>query len=509
MKGRMCVVICILLFLVGLSGCGSLMGGENDTTDKPKQIESYGQSVNMRNGGLVAGNEQGIYYVWDGVLYEQKEGATAQAVDTNGARFLCLTEDTLYYVSEDEAGNTGIYRVKQGENERSLVFETACRYLYEREGYLYFIDYPKQKNICRVNLDGTEFTTLVEGAFDGLIVCADCLYYRDLQTKQYMKQSFADEGLTEPKVWISYTTGRMPQLDGQWIYYSIGDFLYHYRVSTEDATQMGRVARASNQVLFWQNKKYEDQTLLDMESGEQSLFQDNPYIKFYGVAGDLILYEVEHYTEEALLQTVPQSEAVSLYAYSMTEKTNRLLEERQLEVNPEEIYQDYDRLLRGDLSLLGNEQEWFADLYDSQEAWKHWERDMDGDGAEERFLTTGEKTILLHHGGNEIQYYLMDDATKEGRYELLSDGSILYYENYQGVGYANEAYTVYRYQPGGDRTQENSLQHLTTNLEEISLDQETDTQVKSDLYYVQDGFTGQAEWEKALQEVLEKRIIAE
>ena len=138
-----------------MTGCGK--GETTGNTEEEAQTGAdgkvHGHSANMRFGGLTDGNEDGFYYSFQGTLYYQPQGQPVQTIDENGGRFLCLAGNILYYVSEDENGITGIYALSGDADQRRLICETDARYLYEYNGYLYFINYPAGADICRVSTE--------------------------------------------------------------------------------------------------------------------------------------------------------------------------------------------------------------------------------------------------------------------------------------------------------------------------------------------------------------------
>ena len=503
-KGWM--ILCLLWLAVMTAGCRAK--DDSNGEQEAQKAVCYGRSANMRNGGLTEGDGEGIYYVWEGQLYYRREGSEARCIDSRGGRFLCLAGDTLYYVSEDADGRTGIYsRPNNGEDERKLICETAARYLYAYDGYLYYVNYPDGADICRVKTDGTEPETLSEGCFDSLLVTDRALFYRDYRTGQYFQRSFGEnEELLEPEEWVVLTEDRMPMEDDGWIYYDMGDFLYHYKVSTDDRKQMGRIARSSDNVLFYHGKKYEGNTVLDLESGEQQNWNSEADIKLLGFAGERILYRSDAYGEEAILTPCPQPDSSVLWVYDLKSGENTELAKAAAgKLSEEEMLQAYDLLAAGNLNLLAEGAEGFARLYPLNGEWQKEDADFDGDGLPERFLKSGNNSILLHAASQGIWLYLFDEMEDGEVYEPLSDGTVLCHYPYVTEGYGNDCYTVYQYAEGGNRTQLSSMQHLTFKLDHI--DPQTDTLVKADTYYLDEEFVGESEWQAALDAVLPKRVL--
>lgn len=270
MKAQL-VFLCISLMLL-TSACGKADGKESfGSSLKPETAEVYGDSVNMRGGGLAEGDESGLFYVWDGKLMYQENHKEAEVLDEYGAEYLCLTPKTLYYVSRDEEGTRGIYARENGASKkRELLLTTEARYLYEYDGFLYYINYPQGADICRLKIKDNSVETLAEGRFDSLLLTEDALFYRDYETKQYFRRAFLEDyTLKEAELWISYTEDIMPILDGEWIYYDLGDYFYHYKVSLTDRAMMGRHPKASTDMLIANGQKYEINRKTDLNTGRK------------------------------------------------------------------------------------------------------------------------------------------------------------------------------------------------------------------------------------------------
>ncbi|NLL78619.1 MAG: DUF5050 domain-containing protein [Clostridiales bacterium] len=486
--------------------------GEKGETETEPAFTVYGHSANMRNGGLVEGDEKGIYFVQNDSLYYVPEGKEVQIVDEMGARFLCLTEDTLYYVSSDENGKSGIYARENGTGgKRRLVLETGARYLYEYGGYLYFINYPDGTDICRVGTDGSGFETLTKGSFDSLIVTEKEIFYRNFETKQYRKQSFKEDGsLSEAEEWIALSEDVMPILDGEWIYYELGDFLYHYKVSTTDKNSLGRLARTSDNMVIRDGMKFENGSQLDLSTGEQSQWSEEPYTRLYGIAGGKLIYEVYEYGEEKLLWKCPVPESVSLYVYDIQKRAKELLLETGVteKVTAAEAVKSYDGLMAGNLTLLRENSEAFARYFPLSGKWKSQDADFDGDGIPERFLLSENKeSILLNADSYGITCYLFDVSEPEEWYEPLSNDTVLYRHDFEADGYGNEVYNVYRFRNGGNTELLESCQHITTDMSLPLINPETDTLMESDFYYVSEKFTDGKDWQNDVDQILEKRVF--
>lgn len=516
----------LLLLAIGcfVSACGKVKDQkESGISLKPEAAEVHGDSVNMRGGGLAEGDENGIFYVWDGKLIYQKTGQEAEVLDENGAEYLCLTPQTLYYVSRNEAGERGIYARNKGDfSERELVLAADARYLYEYDGFLYYITYPQGADVCRVNLKDGSVQTLAEGNFDSLLVTKDALFYRDMTTKQYLRSSFdADGEPGQAEEWLAFTEDRMPFLDGEWIYYDLGDFLYHYKVSLNDKTSMGRHARTTDDMLILDGQKYENNTKTDLNTGEQSTFSEELYTRLIGFAGKRLIYEAYDYTEETLLTEHPPAERTVLYSYDLESGETLPLAgtQKPAQLSAEKAAAYYDRLQQGELTLLKENEVSFAAHFMSAEEWTHYDLDLDGDNIPERFLfmdmdsseagskeRSGKKSMILHADWDGVSLYQTDFSDGKEWYEPLEDGTILYQYEFVLGGYGNRFYEIYRFEPGGKRVLVDSYQHVTAQLDEIAYDADIDTLIKKDRYYAGEEFTKEADWIEQVEAVLQKRV---
>lgn len=502
----------LLGFIFLLSGCGGY--GKQETPDGALGSEAakvYGASVNMRNGGLAEGDENGIFYVWDGKLMHQKPGQEAEIADENGAEYLCLTPETLYYVSRNEEGERGIYaRKNAASSKRELLLAEDARYLYAYNGFLYYINYPKGADVCRLRLEDGRKETIAEGSYDGLIVTKDALFYRDIVTKQYLRSAFnAEGGLDAGEVWIAYTEDLTPFSDDEWIYYDLGDFFYHYKVSLTDKTSMGRHSRISDDMFIWDGQKYEKNQKTDLNTGEQIAFTQEAYTELVGIAGNELLYAAYDYAEEALLTENPVAGQMALYAYDLASGETRQIAERKVteSITTEEAVLCYERLMQGELTLLKKQAESFAARFLSPEQWKYYDTDLDDDGIPERFLFSDSKeSIILHADWDGVSLYQTDFANAEEWYEPLDDQTVLYQYEYKLGGYGSRFYEIYRFEPGGKKVLVDSYQCVTAQLDQIEYDAGTDTQIQKEQYYAGEEFIKKADWEKLVDAALEKRV---
>lgn len=371
--------------------------------------------------------------------------------------------------------------------------------------------------------------TLIEGSFDSLLLTKEALFYRDSETKQYFRSAFDEAGsLKEAELWIAYAEDLMPFLDGEWIYYDLGDFFYHYKVNRKDSTSMGRHAKTSVDMLIQDGQKYEMNRKMDLNTGEESAFTEELYTKLIGFAGSRLIYEAYEYTEDEILMEHPLAERTVLYAYDlMSGETVQLAEaEKATQLSTEEAVAYFDRLQQGELTLLKDNVETFASHYTAVDEWKHYDMDLDGDSVPERFLfldmdsgkagtedttenseaAAGKKSMILHADWDGISLYQTDFSNDKEWYEPLEDGTVLYQYSYELGGYGSQFYEVYGFETGGKRVLLDSYQHVTAALDEIAYDAKIDTLIKKDQYYAGEEFTKEADWTKQVDTVLEKRV---
>lgn len=517
MRKRIWIGIFMILLL---TGCGASKGAKEQSAPMENAVSGQvsGLSANMRNGGLAAGDDEGIYYVWEEQLFYEKDGSAAECLDQNGARYLCLTEDQLYYVSQDEDGKTGIYCLDKGKGkERKLLLQTGARYLYEYEGWLYYINYPETLDVCRVRTDGSDVEILAEGRFDSLIVTETALYYRNVETGQLFKKSFfeetgqaVDRQLKEAEEWVPFSGDVMPMIDGEWLYYELGDSLWHYKVSTEDRTSMGRIARSSDNMILWEGRMFEDGYCQELGSGERTQWTDELWTKLYAVAGNRLIYQTFSYAEDELVRAEMTPQTISLCAYDMESGEIRILqqeEENRTEWTQENANKAFDRLLGGDLTLLLENQTTFAkNSLPTYQEWKSVDLDLDGDGVAERFLQYEKNSIVLHAEKNGVRLYLFDTEDETEWYEPLTDGTVLYRQEYENAGYHNSIYDIYGMGAEGTWERIDSWQHFYNDLERIDYDASTDSLLKQESYFAGEEFTDAVKWQKGLDSILAKRV---
>lgn len=488
------LLACLLLCGV-LGGCGT----ESQDAPAPQEPEAaavYGSSANMRLGGRIDGDENGVYYSWQGTLYYEPPDGAAQAVDENGGRFLCLAGDTLYYVSEED-GRTGIYARERAESGRRLLCETPARYLYEYGGFLYFIRYPGDAGLCRVPAAGGEIETLSGAPCDGLIVTEDGLFYRELESGRYVRRAFRqDQTLQDAETWIPWVDDTMPLADpsGAWLYYEQEDAAWHYRVGLDDSTKMGRYQKTGADFLVWNGVLYENGTADDMSGSPKTVFCDSPLARPFGVAAGELFYVLPEYAEGASEARFPEAERLSLFACPLEGGESRLVQAAQGTITAEEAEDAYTRLLSGDVPLLGAQESGLIrrcvqarfSLPDAARLFA----DLTGDGIPECFLRSGSNSLLFHAVPGGVVLWLADLENEADWYEPLRDGSLLYRYEYGSGGYGADVYDVYAVQSGGALERQSSCQHLTADTDALEgYDPERDTQLLPDSYYVGDAFS--------------------
>ena len=333
-----------------------------------------------------------------------------------------------------------------------------------------------------------------------------------MTTGQYFRQGLSEDGtLSDAIEWLAYVDDTMPITDGtgEWLYYELEDASWHYKISLQDQTAMGRYAKAGRDYLLWEGILYENGYADDMSGGEKKRWTEDSYITLIGVAGGRLLYQSEVYTEEELIHSHPSPQNISLYAYTISTGDNTLLMEKNGgDHTAQQAQAAYDRLLSGDLTLLREQGPLFARTMIFSGEPESYDLDMTGDGIPERFLRIGKNSIILHAGYEGICLYLLDTDQDTEWYEPLTDGSVLYRYEYENDGYAADVYDVYKLMPGGGMSRSESYQHLTADLTSLSgYDPETDTLVKADSYYVDADFAGQSDWLNGIDNIIDKQII--
>ncbi|NFN56845.1 DUF5050 domain-containing protein [Clostridium botulinum] len=143
-------------------------------------------SSNILNGGFIIKDSEYIYYInkesGNGKIYRNKiNGAEDKLLSSNGAEFLNIYGEYIYYVS-----NGNIYRIRKDGSEEKLIKEASASYMTVCNDFIYYFD-KSRTGIYKVKIDGTSYSSVVYGGKWRLdsqfVISGEWIYYTNYEDK--------------------------------------------------------------------------------------------------------------------------------------------------------------------------------------------------------------------------------------------------------------------------------------------------------------------------------------
>lgn len=506
MKGnRINRLVLTAIALLFLTACGRA-----EEASSPPSVISYGNSSNMKNGGLVEANEDTLFFVWeDALLSLTQPGNEIRVLDAKGADSLCLTPDGLFYGSYDEQGMRGIYRIETDGTNRSLLYQTDFTSLYAAGKELFYLE---RGNIMAASMDGSAQRVLYEGNYEALSVDGGRLYFKDRASGNYYGRNLSDEpaALSDADILITDIQNSNPVVSDGWIYYDSGQWMKTCRIRT-DGSQAQQQAVSGTGLLAYGAYSYAGNLLTNWESQETQEWTKNSAVRLIGFAGDWIVYEDCSYNTERLTDAVLIPQEVRLTAHDITGTRKdiilRVREDADSVLSRDMARERFGQLLAGHRTLLRNKAEGFFEALEKEEDITWLTLDADGDRVEELFVRTAGYSYVFYASADGIYCWLAHPNDGELSVEPLSDGSFLYRTTYQAEGVVQDMYDIYRFQPGGRTSRVDTFQHMKLDLEKLGVDPAVESHVKENTYFAQTEFVTADEWEKAVEEQVTALLI--
>jgi hypothetical protein len=250
------ISILLIILLVGCDASKITLKGNNqiisDTTNK--RIDD-GDSINIsntvlgnslaniKNGGLVARNEDWIYYSntsedWN--LYKVKDDGTQKTKLTDYAViFVNVVDDYIYYSDYVFAETSCILKIKTDGTNQSIITEEPAYGVIVINDWIYYAN-SYDNLVYKIRTDGSEKVKLLNTRVNGFIVHDGHIYYKDFKDGMIYKKEIGKETHTalikkEVKTFV---------LADNWIYYTSldnGDNLYKVTINGESDTRLADV----------------------------------------------------------------------------------------------------------------------------------------------------------------------------------------------------------------------------------------------------------------------------
>lgn len=207
--------------------------GQNPNSDgMAKETYRIGNTTgNLKNGGLVACDNEWIYYsnINDGMkLYKIKKDGTEKTKLYDGiVYYLNLVDNWIYCrVNNPNYSDCGmLYKIKTDGSESYKLAEAIVS-LFVANNWIYFSDY--SDDICKIDIQGNNFTSLVDPTFAAseMIFSDGYIYSIGFEDELNVKSPYLykiKENGGEKNILMKGNTGRLI-IDGNWIYFVSSGF---------------------------------------------------------------------------------------------------------------------------------------------------------------------------------------------------------------------------------------------------------------------------------------------
>jgi hypothetical protein len=190
-------------------------------------------------------------------------GNLSGSLNNNG--YICSYNETLFFRNVN--GNEHLYR-KDKDGEKTRLIEKKAFSINVLEEHIYFISEDDNNAICRIDLDGGNFTLLSEDTSYQLIVSKECIYYTNEKGNLYQlsldgkeTKLISDDQCAWPNIYRDYI-----------IYTSFADKrqLVGININTGERIQIaeyGFYPVVYEDTLFFQDKKG-NINVMDIRTGE-------------------------------------------------------------------------------------------------------------------------------------------------------------------------------------------------------------------------------------------------
>ena len=184
---RCFLIICIIMVLTACSN--DKIDKKNSHTDNVinnNNVDNNNISdglINNTNNDKINNAEDEAITQFKGILSSANTpelGNSSSTLNNNG--YICSYNETLFFRNVN--GDEYLYK-KDKSGEKICLIEKKAFSINVLDDYIYFISDDHNNAICRIDIDGGNFTILSEDTSYLLLVTNDCIYYTDEEGHLY------------------------------------------------------------------------------------------------------------------------------------------------------------------------------------------------------------------------------------------------------------------------------------------------------------------------------------
>ncbi|MBR3696920.1 MAG: DUF5050 domain-containing protein [Clostridia bacterium] len=173
---------------------------------------------NISNMGLVASNDEGVFYnkYEDGIV--KLKGLEEFKITNETAYSISILGDYLYYLSVDDSNNIAIKKVKTNGSELSTIktIHTSISKMYIENEFIYYATNENNGGIAKITLDGTNEKIIISSEIRDFEVIDGKVYYSNKAGELYVSTV---SGVETKKITNAQTIIKEFQVKDNWIYY--------------------------------------------------------------------------------------------------------------------------------------------------------------------------------------------------------------------------------------------------------------------------------------------------
>lgn len=289
--------------------------------DKPGYIPVSNKDGNMNNQGMVAMEDDWIYFINDAENYSiykmRLDGTEMQEVCSDKTACLTVSEGWIYYCKEDSDNN--VYKVRTDGSERTKLNSYHSNCLTVVGDWIYFRNFRYYSRMYRMKTDGTEVQRLTSNAAWGYFWHDNSIYHIESRSGEVIyRADFNDEGAEVTK--LNSSPSDYICIVDDWIYYvnrGQQNYIYKMRLDgSENQRAFDVKARRMNYSDGWlyftdaddNQRIYRART----DGSEKTLVVDISLCIDINIAGNWMFFRVEGSTVRQYMMNLDTSEVREL-----------------------------------------------------------------------------------------------------------------------------------------------------------------------------------------------------